>query len=151
MIDNLPFFVYGTLIPGQSSSTLWNRGITQSQDAYLTNSLLYSLGDFPMLIDSDQPDGISFLNYKSARVKGKLVMVDSLQYRAIVSELDRYEGYFPENEAESLYLRRRRWVTLDSGKQKLAWAYIGKITYTKDRPVVPGGDWISYIQAPASS
>lgn len=151
MIENLPFFVYGTLIPGQSSDALWNKGIKQVQDAYLKDGVLYSLGDFPMLIERDQPTEQNYLRDRPAQVKGKLVTVDAFQYRAIVAELDRYEGYFPENEGHSLYLRRRRWVTLESGIQKLAWAYIGKITYTRDRPVVPGGDWISYIQAPASS
>lgn len=154
MSKYLPFFVYGTLIPGQPGDGFWADNIATIADAALSGGILYSLGEFPMVIES-HPHNTTInggsmpisTNGDQPQIKGKLISVHRDAYSQIMARLDMYEGFDPQNEGNSIYLRRERMVTTADGKAELAWAYIGKITYTIDRPIVPGGDWISYIQS----
>ena len=50
----LPFFVYGTLLPGQPNAHLWGDGIVAQQNATLANGRLYDLGAFPMLVEEGE-------------------------------------------------------------------------------------------------
>jgi gamma-glutamylcyclotransferase (GGCT)/AIG2-like uncharacterized protein YtfP len=59
------------------------------------------------------------------------------------SVLDRYEGYEPEREEASLFVRRQ--VDLQAPADRTAWVY----WYNGDpngRPPVPSGDWAAYVQ-----
>ncbi|MER0238141.1 gamma-glutamylcyclotransferase family protein [Fulvimarina sp. MAC8] len=52
---------------------------------------------------------------------------------------DRYEDYDPDNEAASLYIRRKiRLIQPDVE----AWVYISQLS--KEDPIVPAGDWAAY-------
>lgn len=153
-MNQIPFFVYGTLIPGQSNDHYWRNQIVNAEPATLENAYLFSLGRFPMLIESqgmeaDDLDhvGRSDLNrLRPNRVKGVLITVTATCYEFILKELDVLEGYNREDEAKSLYLRRERNVSDRSGQTRLAWAYIGKLSYTIGHPLIEDGDWVNYFQ-----
>ena len=48
--EQLPFFVYGTLLPGQPNDDLWGDGIAQVETAVLDDSHIYDMGYYPMLV-----------------------------------------------------------------------------------------------------
>ena len=78
---HLPFFVYGTLLPGQPNYYLWREAIERVRPAVLPRSCLYDLGCYPMLVDA--PDG---------EVRGLVVTIRPSSYRAAVALLDQLEG-----------------------------------------------------------
>ncbi len=48
--EPLPFFVYGTLLPGQPNDELWADSIIKIEAAFLDNSHIYDMGYYPMLV-----------------------------------------------------------------------------------------------------
>ena len=73
-------------------------------------------------------------------VYGELVRLSDAQ---AWTGLDRYEGYDPDNEAASLFVRRR--VSLTAPADQTAWVY----WYNDDpgdAPRVPSGDWHASIR-----
>jgi len=89
---------------------------------------LYDLGRFPGAVPGD---GI---------VHGELLRLRDSQ---VWSVLDRYEGYDPKNEGDSLFVREK--VTLREPSDQMAWVY-----WFNGEPVghrrVASGDWAAYIQ-----
>lgn len=84
---------------------------------------LYDLGRFPGAVPG------------TGTVRGELVRFSDVQVWTV---LDRYEGYDPDNEAASLFIRRR--VPLMEPADQTAWVY----WYNGDpgdAPRVPSGDW----------
>lgn len=63
--QRLPFFVYGTLIPGQPNDHLWQGAIGSLEAAVFDNGRLYDMGFYPMLVEG-----------RAGMVKGKLIRVD---------------------------------------------------------------------------
>ena len=131
----LPFFVYGTLLPGQPNYALWADAIRAAEEAWLENGRLYDLGRYPMLVETE-----------GGRVQGLLVTVDPEQYPAVLARLDWLEGYNPEAPAHFGYRRVARSVCLAGGRVAQAWVYVGQIDYGAALPVVPNGDWLAYTQ-----
>lgn len=89
---------------------------------------LYDLGSFPGAVPGE------------GTIYGELFRLTDPKVWAI---LDRYEGYDPDHEAASLFIRRE--VTLEVPTDRTAWVY----WYNKDpagHPPVPSGDWASYVE-----
>ena len=95
----LPFFVYGTLLPGQPNAYLWGEAVAAQQTAVLPNGRLYDLGSFPMLVEEGEES-----------VQGMLIWVRPAEYTAVVASLDELEGYDPAQPLASAYRRVRRAV-----------------------------------------
>ncbi len=131
----LPFFVYGTLLPGQSNYALWAEAIMVEERAWLEHGRLYDVSNYPMLIETGED-----------RVQGVLITVDPEQYPAVLTRLDWLEGHKPEQPEQSDYHRVMREVVLADGRTAQAWVYIGKIQYISDLPIIPNGDWAAYVQ-----
>lgn len=90
--------------------------------------VLYDLGQYPGAIPG------------SGTVHGDLFRLHGPQAWAV---LDRYEGYDPDRDEASLFVRRP--VELDHPKDCTAWVY----WYNGDpasRPRVPSGNWKTYVQ-----
>ena len=152
-MDQLPFFVYGTLIPGQANDYFWRGSILSAEPAVFPNATLFQLDGFPMLLEdqttSSTPDVDNHhqIGRQTNRtVKGKLLRVDPRDYELILTDLDRLEGFNPSRPENSLYFREKRPVYLADGRSKLAWAYIGNPTYTRGRPIISDGDWVSFLE-----
>jgi gamma-glutamylcyclotransferase (GGCT)/AIG2-like uncharacterized protein YtfP len=89
---------------------------------------LYDLGRFPGAVPG------------AGTVHGELFRLSDPE---VWSVLDRYEGYEPEREEASLFVRRQ--VDLQAPADRTAWVY----WYNGDpngRPPVPSGDWAAYVQ-----
>ena len=129
----LPFFVYGTLIPGQSNDHLWRSGIKCVETAVFTNGKLFDMGYYPMLVEGD-----------GGTVRGKLISVANAVYEETVNRLDYLEGYFPNKPAESGYRRVKREVINQSERRVLSWVYLGRLDLARGSEFIPGGDWVGY-------
>lgn len=133
-----PFFIYGTLLPGQPNDFYWGDSIARSQVAVIQQMALYALPHFPMMIETDHTD---------SHVIGRLIWLQPGRYATILNQLDQLEGYDPADSANSLYQRIQHSVKTAAGDTYTAWTYIGQPLLVKGLPLVPNGDWVTYIQA----
>jgi gamma-glutamylcyclotransferase (GGCT)/AIG2-like uncharacterized protein YtfP len=112
---HLPFFVYGTLRPGEVNHDLFLRGRTRAEDpARLTGAALYDGPGYPYAVE--EPGSV---------VRGELVTALPDAYAELVGSLDQLEEYRPGDPARSLYLRVEREVVRDTdGAAVRAWVYL---------------------------
>ena len=132
--EQIPFFVYGTLIPGQPNDHLWRSGIRGIETAVFTNGKLFDMGYYPMLVEWD-----------GGTVRGKLISVANAVYEETLNRLDYLEGYFPDQPAESGYRRVKREVITQSERSVLSWVYVGRQDLARGSEFIPGGDWVGYV------
>lgn len=111
----LPFFVYGTLRPGEVNHDVFLRGRTRSEDpARLAGAVLYDGPGYPYAVE--EPGG--------AGVRGELVTALPEAYAELLVELDRLEEYVP-GDPRSLYERvEREVVRVADGTAVRAWVYV---------------------------
>jgi len=128
-----PFFVYGTLLPGQPNDYLWGEAIVSQQAATLAHGRLYDCGAFPMLVE-EGPDSVI----------GCLISVQPEQYTAVLARLDELEGYDPDHPEASAYRRVQREVVGEDGRSYSAWVYLGHAAAMPGMSPIPGGDWRRY-------
>ncbi|MFI7019837.1 gamma-glutamylcyclotransferase family protein [Streptomyces sp. NPDC050164] len=132
----LPFFVYGTLRPGEVNHDLFLRGRTRSEaPGRLSGAVLYEGPGYPYAVE--EPGG--------GVVRGELVTAHPHAYAELLAELDRLEDYAPGNP-RSLYERVERKVVRDTdGAAVRAWVYVAAPAVaarlrTRGRPIA-GGEW----------
>ncbi|MFB8243528.1 gamma-glutamylcyclotransferase family protein [Streptomyces sp. NPDC055952] len=132
----LPFFVYGTLRPGEANHRLFLHGRTRSEEpARLADTVLYEGPGYPYAVE--EPDG--------GVVRGELVTARPEAYGELLAELDRLEEYVP-GDPLSLYVRVERKVVRDTdGAGVRAWVYVaGQGVAARLRAAgrrVEGGQW----------
>jgi gamma-glutamylcyclotransferase (GGCT)/AIG2-like uncharacterized protein YtfP len=134
--QTLPFFVYGTLLPGQSNFHVWQGAAARWEPAVFPNGRLYDLGAFPMLLEEGR---------NAAR--GMVIFVDAARYDQTLVALDQLEGYDPVAPERSFYLREPRTVYLAHGEPVTAWVYLGRPVWTAGRQPIPHDNWLDYIGA----
>ena len=133
----LPFFVYGTLRPGEPNHDLFLRGRTESEEpARLHGAALYDGPGYPYAVETP-----------GAVIAGELVTARPEAYPQLLRELDRLEDYAPGDPA-NLYERVERRVTRDTdGTPVRAWVYLAAPTVTArlraHGKLIEGGDWIN--------
>ncbi|GIK54840.1 MAG: gamma-glutamylcyclotransferase [Chloroflexi bacterium] len=132
----LPFFVYGSLLPGQANAALWGDSVVAQQAALLAHGRLYSLGDYPVLIENG-----------GGPVKGMVMTARPDAYADLLARLDALEAYNPDAPEQSEYLRVIREARLGDGTAVPIWVYIGQVNYAPHLPLVPDGDWLAYVAA----
>ncbi|WDV51514.1 gamma-glutamylcyclotransferase [Streptomyces coeruleorubidus] len=132
----LPFFVYGTLRPGEVNHDLFLRGRTRSEvPGRLSGAMLYEGPGYPYAVE--EPGG--------GVVRGELVTARPQAYAELLAELDRLEEYVP-GDPRSLYERVERKVVRDTdGAAVRAWVYVAAPAVaarlrTRGRPIA-GGEW----------
>ncbi len=110
----LPFFVYGTLRPGEHNHDLFLRGRTRSEEPGRMGGLvLYAGPGYPYAVDG--PGG---------SVLGEIVTARPGSYAELLAELDALEEYVP-GDARSLYERVARDAVLADGVTVVrAWVYV---------------------------
>ncbi|MGW8554099.1 gamma-glutamylcyclotransferase family protein [Streptomyces tubercidicus] len=133
--ERLPFFVYGTLRPGEANYGPTLRGRTAAEEpAHIEGALLYEGPGYPYATAG--PDG--------AVVHGALVRPRDTEYDAVCAVLDRLEGYAP-GDPHNLYERVVTEAVCPDGKTVRAWVYLAaeplaarlRATGTP----IEGGDW----------
>ncbi|MCT9082206.1 gamma-glutamylcyclotransferase family protein [Streptomyces fulvoviolaceus] len=111
----LPFFVYGTLRPGEVNHDLFLSGRTSSEEpARLPGAVLYDGPGYPYLVE--EPGG--------GPVFGELVTARPETYEDLLAALDHLEEYVP-GDPRNLYERVAREVVRDAdGRAVQAWVYV---------------------------
>ena len=133
-MEQLPFFVYGTLIPDQPNHYLWKDSITDTKKGITKNYQLFDMGHYPMIIKSE-----------GSNVNGMLMYIKTEDYDKITKIIDNLEGYNSENHGSSAYNREIRDIELENGELEKAWIYIGSEKYIKKENAVKDGNWVKHV------
>ncbi|MET9829410.1 gamma-glutamylcyclotransferase family protein [Streptomyces sp. NPDC006385] len=138
----LPFFVYGTLRPGEPNHDRFLRGRTLAEEpARLVGAELYAGPGYPYAVE--EPGG-------GGTVRGELVTARPEEYPALLAALDRLEEYAPA-DPRNLYERiAREVIRAADGTAVRAWVYVaapavaarlrthGRLIETGDWTIRPG-------------
>ncbi|MEU9322476.1 gamma-glutamylcyclotransferase family protein [Streptomyces canus] len=133
----LPFFVYGTLRPGEANHDLFLRGRIRSEEpGRLTGALLYDGPGYPYVVEET-----------GGEVKGELVTPWADAYAELLVALDELEEYTP-GDPRNLYERVAREVTRTAdGTAVRAWVYVAAPSVTvrlrARGKLIESGDWLS--------
>lgn len=130
----LPFFVYGTLRPGEPNHDLFLRGRVRSEEpAVMRGVVLYDGPGYPYAVE--EPGGV---------VVGEVVTACPEAYGELLGALDRLEEYAPGDPA-NLYERVERPVALGDGGVVRAWVYVAAPAVAARLrargKLIEGGDW----------
>ena len=133
-MEQLPFFVYGTLIPDQPNYYLWKDSIINKKKGLIKNYQLFDMGHYPMIIELE-----------GNNVDGIVIYIKTEDYDKITKIIDNLEGYNPERNGSSAYNREIRDIELEDGELVKAWIYIGSEKYIQNENLVRGGNWVKHI------
>ncbi|MFD9863027.1 gamma-glutamylcyclotransferase family protein [Streptomyces alboflavus] len=112
--EHLPFFVYGTLRPGERNHAAHLAGrITSPTPAHLPDTALYDGPGYPYAVETPA----------AGPVHGDLVTPLPTAYAAVRAALDRLEDYAP-GDPHNLYERVAREVRCADGVWRRAWVYV---------------------------
>ncbi|MGW1496492.1 gamma-glutamylcyclotransferase family protein [Streptomyces sp. NPDC002402] len=134
--EELPFFVYGTLRPGEGNHDLFLHGRTAAEEpAVLADAVLYEGPGYPYALL--EPGG--------GTVAGEVVTAAPGEYGELLAVLDRLEEYVAPGHPRNLYDRVAREVRRPDGTAVRAWVYVAapgvaRKLRTTGTPI-PGGDW----------
>ncbi|MEU9124130.1 gamma-glutamylcyclotransferase family protein [Streptomyces sp. NPDC048506] len=130
-----PFFVYGTLRPGEANHARTLRGRTAREEpARIHGALLYDGPGYPYAV-AGPPEAV---------VHGALVQPRDADYDAVLVALDRLEGYAP-GDPENVYERVVTEAVCPDGRTVRAWVYLAaeplaaRLRATGNP--LAGGDW----------
>ncbi|MGJ5801977.1 gamma-glutamylcyclotransferase family protein [Streptomyces europaeiscabiei] len=136
----LPFFVYGTLRPGEHNHDLFLRGRTRTEEpARMRGMALYEGPGYPYAVEETGEEGGG-----AASVTGELVTALPESYAELLRTLDELEEYAPGDPA-NLYERVERAATRGDGTVVRAWVYVAAPTVAAGLrargKLIEGGDW----------
>lgn len=130
----LPFFVYGTLLPDQPNFSLWGTDIAQMAAATLHGGKLYDMGYYPMLVSAEVVNIVS----------GMVITPKAAAYASVRQRLDMLEGFDPAEPDKTGYQRRAVEVQLVNGRSQTAWVYQGQPALVVGKAALKNGDWAAY-------
>lgn len=140
----LPFFVYGTLRPGEPNHDHFLRGRTLGEEAArLAGAVLYDGPGYPYAVEERGDSGT---------VHGELVTARPEEYPALLAALDRLEEFAP-GDPRNLYERVAREVFRASdGTAVQAWVYVAAPSIAArlraDGKLIESGDWATASRPP---
>ncbi|MDT9684944.1 gamma-glutamylcyclotransferase family protein [Streptomyces sp. TRM76323] len=129
----LPFFVYGTLRPGEPHHTRLLRGRTAAEGpARLLGAALHDGPGYPYAVRGG-----------TGHVVGEILRAAPGAYGGLLSALDHLEEYHGPDHPLNLYERHRcDVVRVRDGALVPAWVYVAAPRAVPG-PRIPGGDWLS--------
>ncbi|KUL26230.1 gamma-glutamylcyclotransferase family protein [Streptomyces regalis] len=133
----LPFFVYGTLRPGEPNHDHFLRGRTLTEEpARLVGAALYDGPGYPYAVEERGGGDM---------VYGDLITARPEEYPALLAALDRLEEYAP-GDPRNLYERIAREVIRDAdGTSVRAWVYVAAPSVAARLRIhgelIESGDW----------
>ncbi|WP_326612337.1 gamma-glutamylcyclotransferase [Streptomyces scopuliridis] len=145
----LPFFVYGTLRPGEHNHDLYLRGrVAEEEPARLTGALLYDGPGYPYAIEAAgtaAPGAVA-----SGAVVGELVTAKPEAYGELLAVLDELEEYEAPDDPRNLYVRVARDVLRADGTPARAWVYfaaprVARALRARGR-LIADGDWLAHVR-----
>ncbi|MEV5975814.1 gamma-glutamylcyclotransferase family protein [Streptomyces sp. NPDC052114] len=134
----LPFFVYGTLRPGECNHAAHLAGRVATQEpALLPGAVLYDGPGYPYLVEDPE----------AGPVRGELVTALPAAYDRLLVALDLLEEYVP-GDPRNLYERIVRYVVRPEGGPVRAWVYVAAphvaAGLRTSGAVIGNGDWASH-------
>ncbi|WP_223835749.1 gamma-glutamylcyclotransferase family protein [Streptomyces venezuelae] len=135
--DPLPFFVYGTLRPGEVNHDLFLRGRTASEEpAILPDAALYDGPGYPYAV-----------HRPGTAVVGELITAAPGAYGSLLAALDQLEEYGGPGRPGNVYDRIARPALRPDGTTVRAWVYLAAPLIARDLresgTEIPGGDWFA--------
>ncbi|MFC9846493.1 gamma-glutamylcyclotransferase family protein [Streptomyces sp. NPDC060223] len=129
-----PFFVYGTLRPGEHNHDLFLRGRTASEEpGRMRGIVLYEGPGYPYAVE--EPGGA---------VSGEVVAALPEAYDELLAALDQLEEYTP-GDPHNLYERVLRNATRGDGTEVPAWVYVAAPAVAgrlrTDGKLIEDGNW----------
>lgn len=139
--ERLPFFVYGTLRPGEGNYSWALEGKTSREaTAVLDGATMYGTRGFPYVI----------LTPGERQVTGTLCFVRDEEYEETLAALDFLEGYRGPGE-NNHYDRVVRTVVTEDGESVQAYVYVASENHAESvrasQPVIECGDWLKHLAA----
>lgn len=133
-------FVYGTLKIGGYFDRRKEYAINRMQrlnvqDAFIVGAVMYDLGGYPAITATERAEKI---------VYGELHTFSDID--SVLQRFDRIEGYRPDNEDMSFYIRKEVDVHTKNGDGSTkAYAYFMSPRYTEialgNKPILENGVW----------
>ncbi|MBT2408909.1 MULTISPECIES: gamma-glutamylcyclotransferase family protein [unclassified Streptomyces] len=138
MSAELPFFVYGTLRPGEVNHDLFLRGRTAAEEpARLPEAALYDGPGYPYAVHRP--------GYGSGIV-GELIIPLPGAYGELLAALDLLEAYEGPGHPRNVYDRTARQALRPDGTPVRAWVYLAAPPLVRrlaeSGTEIPGGDWL---------
>lgn len=140
--DQLPFFVYGTLRPGECNHDLFLHGRTATEEpALLTGAVLYEGPGYPYAV----------LDAGGGTVAGELVTAAAGEYGELLAVLDHLEEYTAPGHPRNVYERVARDVLRPDGTAVRAWVYVAAPGVAAELRAkgtrIRGGDWCGRLSS----
>ncbi|WP_434589196.1 gamma-glutamylcyclotransferase family protein [Streptomyces sp. A5-4] len=131
----LPFFVYGTLRPGESNHAHFLHGRTAAEEpGRLLGAALYEGPGYPYAVPGE------------GEVVGELVTATPEAYGELLSALDLLEECRSPGHPRNLYEREVREVLRGDGRPVRAWVYVAAPRVARGLRAsgtpIHGGDWL---------
>ncbi|MFI5764395.1 gamma-glutamylcyclotransferase family protein [Streptomyces sp. NPDC051563] len=136
--EELPFFVYGTLRPGEVNHDLFLRGRTAAEEpARLPDAALYEGPGYPYAVD--RPGS-------GSAIAGELITPAPGAYGELLAALDLLEEYAGPGHPANIYDRAAREALRPDGTPVRAWVYLAAPPLAhrlaRSGTPIPGGDWL---------
>ncbi len=138
MTDQGPkeIFVYGTLLPGQERFRLIAQMVAGREAARTRGRLLHLPEGYPALMETEE-----------GWVQGELLQFNE-PIEKVLDVCDRIEGYQPDDEESSLFIRVAKQVEPEGRASKEAWCYIVSPALRekslREGQEVDDGDWLAF-------
>uniref|UniRef100_A0AAU2JLZ8 Gamma-glutamylcyclotransferase n=1 Tax=Streptomyces sp. NBC_00049 TaxID=2903617 RepID=A0AAU2JLZ8_9ACTN len=131
----LPFFVYGTLRPGEVNHDLFLRGRTAAEEpASLPDAALYDGPGYPYAV-----------HCPGSTVVGELITAAPGAYPELLAALDLLEEYAGPGRPGNVYDRIACQALRPDGIPVRAWVYLASPLLARELrrsgTGIPGGDW----------
>ncbi|WP_307813454.1 gamma-glutamylcyclotransferase family protein [Streptomyces sp. N35] len=144
--ETLPFFVYGTLRPGEYNHRRFLRGrIVAAEPARWVGAELYEGPGYPYAIEGTGTGISAGIGTGTGTVHGEIVTPAPQEYPQLLALLDRLEDYVP-GDPDNDYERVARTVETATGPVR-AWVYVAAPAVAARLRaagrVLPGGDWLT--------
>ncbi len=129
-------FVYGTLRKdvGHTMSQVLAK-YAHFAGAATFQGKLFDLGSYPGTVPSD--------DLRDA-VRGEVYALEPLDRDDVLTILDEYEGYNPEDQDSSEFRREHLTITFDDGRRAPAWIYLYNLAEVG--APIPLGDYARYLK-----
>ncbi|AZM89071.1 MULTISPECIES: gamma-glutamylcyclotransferase family protein [Streptomyces] len=132
----LPFFVYGTLRPGEVNHDLFLKGRTAAEEpARLPDAALYEGPGYPYAVDRP-----------GSAIAGELITAAPGEYAELLVALDLLEEYAGPGRPGNVYDRVAREAVRPDGGRVRAWVYLAAAPLARrlaqTGTEIPGGDWL---------
>ncbi|OKK19832.1 hypothetical protein AMK16_15230 [Streptomyces sp. CB00455] len=138
----MPFFVYGTLRPGEVNHGLFLRGRTlREEPASLPDTALFEGPGYPFAVERP-----------GSAVLGELITAAPGAYGELLAALDVLEEYGGPGRPGNVYDRTAREALRRDGTFVRAWVYLASPLLARDLRArgteIPGGDWLGRGRTP---